>query len=288
MGYKSKPTEFGIINNRLISCEAECVTWSDFCDLVGNKGHAFLTSDFHNSKRNKENFKSQQIFALDFDVTVSFNEASQIAERYGIPIALAYETYSSVNCDRFRIVFISNSPVYDIRVAEVITDALTHIFEGSDTACRDVSRIFLGGKSVIFENEARFSVLKLLMELGRFMKAKFKDNHYKKHLEIFYKRRNLKCRNSFAVLSNIECDDFYEFNDINGIIYFNFDYKENKTNITTDILNQVNKILKEKYMKLADDVSKDSLDIKHQLDLLLLKPFVKLHNDDIKKLKNEL
>ena len=95
-GYSSKPTEFGLINNRLISCEAECIEWSDFCDLVGNKGHAFLTADFHNGKRNKENFKSQQIFALDFDGTVNFNKVSQIAERYGIPIALAY-SYSFGN-----------------------------------------------------------------------------------------------------------------------------------------------------------------------------------------------
>ena len=191
-GYSSKPTEFGLINNRLISCEAECIEWSDFCDLVGNKGHAFLTADFHNGKRNKENFKSQQIFDLDFDGTGNFNKVSQIAERYGIPIALAYETYSSVNCDRFRIVFISNCPVYDIRVAQIIIDALIHIFEGCDTACCDVSRIFLGGKSVILENEVCFSVSALLMELGNFMKAKFKDNHYKKHLEIFYKKHNLK------------------------------------------------------------------------------------------------
>ena len=265
VGYKSKPTEFGIINNRLTSYEAKCVTWSDFCDLVGNKGHAFLTSDFYGDKRNKSNFKSQQIFALDFDGTISFSEVSQIAERYGIPIALAYETYSSVNCNRFRIVFISNCPVYDIRVAEVIIEALTLIFEGCDTACRDVSRIFLGGKSVIFENEACFSVSNLLMELGRFMKAKFKDNHYKKHLEIFYKKHNLKCKNGFAILSNLECDDFYEFNDINGIIYFNFDYKEKKTNKRSNIVKTRNlnfNILKSK-CKLYNEFISDIRPLHH-------------------------
>ncbi len=201
-GYNEKPAEFGLISNRLTSCEAKNIEWSDFCDLVGNRGYAFLTSDFHSGKRNKENFKSQQIFALDFDGTVSFSKVSQIAERYGIPIALAYETYSSVNCNRFRIVFISNCTITDIRVSEIIIDSLIHIFEGCDTVCRDVSRIFLGGKSIIYENEVCFSVSNLLMELGNFMKTKFKDNHYKKHLEIFYKKHNLKCSNGFAILSN--------------------------------------------------------------------------------------
>ena len=98
VSYNFKPCEFGLINNRLISCEAKCVTWSDFCDLVGNEGHAFLTADFHSGKRNKENFKSQQIFALDFDNTINFDKVSQIAESYGIPISISlpFEIYSII------------------------------------------------------------------------------------------------------------------------------------------------------------------------------------------------
>ena len=80
-----KPTEFGLINNRLISCEAECIEWSDFCDLVGNKGHAFLTADFHSGKRNKSNFKSQQIFALDFDGTASYSKVSRLRKDMVFP-----------------------------------------------------------------------------------------------------------------------------------------------------------------------------------------------------------
>lgn len=73
------------------------------------------------------------------------------------------------------------------------------------------------------------------MELGNFMKSKFKDNHYKKQLEIFYKKHNLKCSNGFAILSNRESSDFYEFNDTENTIYFNFEYEENKTNRKANI-----------------------------------------------------
>ena len=265
VGYQTKPAIFNIISNRLANCKPKNIKWADFCDLVGNKGHAFLTSIFHNNKRNKENFKSQQIFALDFDGTISFNEVSQIAERYGIPIALAYETYSSVNCNRFRIVFISNTPVYDMKVAEIITDALIHLFEGCDTACRDVSRIFLGGKAVIYEKEVCFSVSDLFIELGHFMKEKFKDNHYKKQLEVFYKKHNLKCNNSFAILSHKESEFFYEFNDINDIIYFNFDYnerteKKKSNNVKTRNLNF--NILKDK-CKLYNEFLTDERILHH-------------------------
>ena len=37
------------------------------CNLVGDKGYAFCVADFNGDKRNKESFKSQQIFALNFD-----------------------------------------------------------------------------------------------------------------------------------------------------------------------------------------------------------------------------
>ena len=189
VGYNRKPNEFGSISNRLINCEEKNLEWHSFCDLVGNKGHAFLASIFHSGKRSKENFKSQQIFALDFDGGINFNEVSQVAERYGLPIALAYETFSSVNRNRFRIVFVSDNPVFDIRVAEIITEALIQIFEGCDTACRDSSRIFLGGKSVIYEKAVCFSVSDLLMEFGHFMKEKYEENHSKKQLVKFQKEK---------------------------------------------------------------------------------------------------
>ena len=264
-GYNEKPSDFGLISNRLTSCEAKNIEWSDFCNLVGNRGYAFLTSDFHSGKRNKENFKSQQIFALDFDGTASFDKVSQIAERYGISIALAYETYSSVNCDRFRIVFISDCPISDIRVSEIIIDALIHIFEGCDTACRDVTRIFLGGKSVIYKNEICFSVSNLLMELGNFMKTKFRENHYKKHLENFYKKHNLKCNNSFAILSHKESEDFYEFNDTTNTIYFNFEYEERKSKRKANIIKTRNlnfNILKNK-CKLYNEFISDERPLHH-------------------------
>ena len=145
MGYSEKPTkdEAAAINSRLSKTKCKPINFDDFCFLVGSKGHSFCISDFY-GKRKKENFKSQQIFALDFDGGADFHNILERAKRYNFPIALAYETLSSVNANKFRIVFITDFLITDIRISKIITDALMAVFYECDKACSDVSRMFYG------------------------------------------------------------------------------------------------------------------------------------------------
>jgi len=53
VGYDTKPKEFTTINNRLTTIPAQEIDFETFCDLVGNKGHAFCVSDFIENTRNK-------------------------------------------------------------------------------------------------------------------------------------------------------------------------------------------------------------------------------------------
>lgn len=83
MCYTEKPQNYVLINKRLAEGGTIDLTWLEICDLVGNKGHAFRVADFIGNKRNKENFKSQQLFALDFDGNADYDKISAVAERYG-------------------------------------------------------------------------------------------------------------------------------------------------------------------------------------------------------------
>lgn len=105
-GYKAKPNGYEIakISNRLSDMTTKEIPFEEFSSLVGEQGHSFCVSDFYGI-RTKDNYKSQQIFALDFDDGITYSELSKRAESYGLPIALAYETFSSVNENRFRVVF---------------------------------------------------------------------------------------------------------------------------------------------------------------------------------------
>lgn len=221
--YKVKPNSYEIakISNRLSDMIAKEIPFNEFCSLIGEQGHSFCVSDFY-GKRNKENFKSQQIFALDFDCGITYSEVSMRAESYGLPIALAYETLSSENGNRFRIVFVNAFQIDDIRVSEMIMDALIQIFPECDKACRDVSRIFLGGKKIIYASEKYMSLSNLMMEFPRFLKDKYGEKHYKKHVENFTVKHNLERCGGFAYICGKQSENNFEFIENDTEYYLNF------------------------------------------------------------------
>lgn len=228
IGYKSKPQNFSEINNRLADIPATEIAFDDFCDLVGESGYAFCVSDFKGNKRCKSEFKSQQLFGLDFDIDVSYDKITKRAESYHLPIALAYETFSSVNMSRFRIVFQTAFPIFDCRVASIIIDALMHIFPECDKACSDVSRIFLGGKRIIQKQDKFISIENLMMVLPEFLK--FQDEkHCKSVVEKFCIKHKLYRSGGFAYITQKTTSDTYEFIEGDNFFYFNFtDTPENR------------------------------------------------------------
>ena len=226
-GYAYKPNrnEIAKISNRLSESYAKEVAFDKFCTLVGEQGHSFCVADF-NGKRNKENFKSQQCFALDFDNNIKYSEVSIRAESYGLPIALAYETFSSENENRFRVVFISAFQIDDVRVSEIIMDILINIFPECDKVCRDVSRIFFGGKKIIYSSEGYMSLSNLMMEYQRFLKDKYGEKHYKKHVEKFTVEYNLERCGGFAYIGRKQSDDNFKFVDNDTEFYINFNHNK--------------------------------------------------------------
>lgn len=231
VSYKVKPNgyEMAKISNRLSDMNAKEISFEEFSSLVGKQGRSFCVSDFY-GKRIKENFKSQQVFALDFDDGITYSEVSMRAESYGLPIALAYETFSSVNENRFRIVFINAFWITDIRVSEIIVDALMRIFPECDKACRDVSRIFLGGKKIIYASEKYMSLSNLMMEFQRLLKDKYGEKHYKKHVENFTVKHNLERCGGFAYIGGNQSEDNFKFieNDTEYYLNFNFNKPTNR------------------------------------------------------------
>lgn len=124
---------------------------NSFIQGVGTRGQTFCPATFKDNKRCKENFEQQQLFALDFDNKdenhmVQFDEIKDRAEYYGLPILFAYETFSSVKKEKFRVVFLNDVSITDRPVAEAMQCALSEIFPEADTSCiNDVSKMYFGG-----------------------------------------------------------------------------------------------------------------------------------------------
>ena len=100
-----------------------------FAHKIGAKGHTFCPATFKNQNLRQENYEQQQLFALDFDNkdtanSITFDEVKQRADFHELPILFAYETLSSENQNKFRVVFINDVSVDDIRVAKAMQLAI--------------------------------------------------------------------------------------------------------------------------------------------------------------------
>lgn len=266
-GYTEKPKRFTKIHNSLSNTQAVEIDFDEFCDLVGNQGHAFCVADFNGNKRGRDEFKSQQLFALDFDNKnrkVTIDEILTRAESYGLSVALAYETLSSENSDKFRVVFMTAFPISDVRAAEIIIGALMYIFPECDGACKDVARIFLGGKRVLFSQNKFVSVWKIMMEFPGALKVR--DNkHYKSTLEKFCKVHRLYRMGGYPYVLEKRSDDCYEFFDSGRMIYFNFDKEEGHTNVKTEVkkIRNFNFNILENKCKLCEEFMDDKRVLHH-------------------------
>lgn len=158
-GYRSKPSgnEIGRINNR-IARSAKKLSRDELKRVIikiGREGCTFSTATFKNGRRNKENFEQQQLFALDFDnkdpkKKLTFEDVKERADLYELPMLFAYDTMSSTDHDKFRVVFLNDASVTDRRVAEAMQLAMGEMFPEADSSCyKDVSKLYFGASCII-------------------------------------------------------------------------------------------------------------------------------------------
>lgn len=172
----------------------------ELAEGIGLNGHTFCPATFKDGIRKKENFEQQQIFALDFDNKnpdgmVTFEDVKVRADHYNLPILFAYDTFSSKNHDKFRVVFLNDIPIPDREVAEAMQLAMGTIFPEADQSCvRDVSRMYFGGdKEILYcnRNVSKINMESVFMGLTHYEKEKYKQNHYKERLSRFAKETGI-------------------------------------------------------------------------------------------------
>ncbi len=115
------------INNRIGGAAKELEPTSKeiraFAERVGIDGQTFCPASFKEGRRKQENFEQQQFFALDFDnkeagKRISFEDVQKRAEHYELPILFAYDTFSSTEHNKFRVVFLNDASISNRKVAE--------------------------------------------------------------------------------------------------------------------------------------------------------------------------
>jgi hypothetical protein len=192
--------ETAIISKRIAykRCNINSQNMKLFVKQVGEKGYTFCPATFkpidNNVSRKVENFEQMQFIALDFDKGISFQEVTERAKKYYLPILFAYETLSSINQNKFRVVFLHDVPITDIRLAKIILDALHIIFPKADKKCNDVSKLFFGGKKLISFDSAipTINSESILRYLTLYFIDKHKIKRYKNKIKEFALEHKIK------------------------------------------------------------------------------------------------
>ena len=180
---KTEGYKYGEIRKRAADNWTETELF-DFADFVGNKGYAFIPGHLSGGVK-ADCCTEQQIFALDFDEGVLVDDIRARAEEMDLSIAVIYNTLSHVEgtSGRFRVIFIMEKPIRDFFEIKTIICMLLQIFPEADKACKDLARVFLGGKKLLYIDEtARFDLVYLI---NSFRQSLDRNRHYRRNAESF-------------------------------------------------------------------------------------------------------
>lgn len=148
-----------------IAKHPETVSLQELAEII-EEGYTFCPCTFTQPRKKKEFIKQMQLFVLDFDgaagthepCPLKIDDALKRAEKYNLPVVIAYETKSSVDFGRYRLVFKYNEPIYDKRMMEVINRLLLCVFPEADQSTKDLSKMFFPGRNVRYYGDKVFYI----------------------------------------------------------------------------------------------------------------------------------
>jgi hypothetical protein len=120
------------------------------------------------SGKSEENWISQQLFALDFDENTTIQLELDRCSQLNILPCFGYTSFSHMeDHHKFRLVFCSEEVIADYDSAKNIQLSLMKLFINCDNKCKNLSRLFFGGKKLIDSNyDATFNHKELLEICG--------------------------------------------------------------------------------------------------------------------------
>lgn len=184
--YSSKPknSEVGKINNRLVDSQTE-ITIQELSEKVVQPYGFTWVSSYFQGKRKNNNWKSQSVFALDFDSGITFETVNDRLIDYDLSCCFAYNTFSdSPELAKFRVIFQLNEVIIDREIRKSIQLSLETLFPEIDKSCKDENRIFYGGKNLLYTDYDAYLDINRLFEAAQFYSVKdVKEKNYKRDLK---------------------------------------------------------------------------------------------------------
>ncbi|WP_372999117.1 hypothetical protein [Lutispora sp.] len=180
---KPEKTYIPVISDRIANLAVEIEVEELAQQLTYPNGKSFTPAYFNKDTEEiiirKDNYwAGQQLFALDFDGTISIDEFLDRCRNLRLLPAFVYSTFTSIKYNKFRAVFILEHEVTDKRIRDLVQFALMKIFNESDPMCKDSCRLFFGGKRIIHSDfNSTINVPGLIESLSLYLHMKDKSNY---------------------------------------------------------------------------------------------------------------
>lgn len=208
--FSAKPTGNVIrdISTRIGSCSTQINTRTeleDFIKKVSQQGYTFCPATFSDNHRCQASFSQQQLIAMDFDndnpkKTVTFDEVLSRARSYDLPPLFGYHSLRSTpGHPKFRMVFLNDVPILDLRVVSAMQHALGEIFPEADRTCiKDVSKMYFGGKELIYSDKTipMIDIDTLFRNFHHCVRKNYGKKHYKEKIRRFSKMTGISLTKS--------------------------------------------------------------------------------------------
>lgn len=205
-GHTSKPTNAGSVRAHMKLTD---LTINELANALVS-GHSMYC---HESVGMKAiDWRSQKIFALDFDDNSDHDEIIHRLIDCGIKPCFGYTTFSdSAEWHKFRLVFNSNTLITIPAIRRVITHAFMIICPECDKACKDAARLIYGGKSIIYEDyDATFDPITLITETMPQYLQKNNLKNYSQNLNTYCKNVGLNICNNYPDIRPTTKDKYLE------------------------------------------------------------------------------
>lgn len=174
--------------------------FQSFVEQVGSQGYGFCPATFKEHTFSKNNFEQTQLIALYFNTSTRrikkkayYQDVLERAKRYQLPVWFIYDVYSkelfNPEDQSFCVVFLLSEPVYDLRAADAILQALLMIFPEADPSNR-ILRLYQGGNQMLYfnRNHPNLNIDWLFMKMCLYLKERYGSKHYKRNLYEYCKQ----------------------------------------------------------------------------------------------------
>ncbi len=210
--YRSKPTNMDAakINSRIAKCIEEMEdpdAIKRFVENVRQHGCTFAPATFRNGSKKTDDFEQMQMLVLDFDGDISYKDVRDRAEKYGLPVLSVYDTLSSKEHDRFRIMFLNDVPITDKRAAKIYKNALMEIFPEADRTDSDISKMYYGGKELLYFDQSlpTIDMESAIRNMTYYLMDKDGATHYKRTIRRFARKHGIRLnRKGLLDISSID------------------------------------------------------------------------------------